>query len=260
MEYSLREIPAGQAGTDATVAELTQLVSDAIHRPDVRLVAIDILRKAGVDTRDHRQVAAALYSWVQENIRYLNDPFNVETIQAPEVTLEVGAGDCDDHSALMAALAMSVGIPARFQVVGMDPDAFMHIYPELNIGGRWLPADTTESYGFGVMPVEFPSQKTYSLGGSLMLQSAAGVGLAGTFDDIWDDIRQDVRDAIKNLDFDVQIQLPEQLIRVETPVTRDAGVAAIEELFKQPLVWLVGGALVVAAAGARARSKKTKAW
>jgi hypothetical protein len=105
--------------------------------------------------------AKALHDWVRSRISYVLDPVDVETVQDPEATLKIKAGDCDDHSALMAALSMSIGIPARFVVLGNRRDDFQHIYPELLIAGRWYPADTTTSKPFG-WAAKLPVKKIYS--------------------------------------------------------------------------------------------------
>jgi hypothetical protein len=118
--------------------------------------------------------AKALHDWVRSRIRYVLDPVDVETVQDPEATLKIKAGDCDDHSALMAALAMSIGIPSRFVTLGNRRDNFQHIYPELLIAGRWYPADTTSSKPFG-WAAKLPVKKIYSNKG-VPAMSFSGLG------------------------------------------------------------------------------------
>jgi len=173
MRYRLAEIPSGYAGTVATVREVNRLVNDDLSRPMVRLVATRLLIAAGVRSKDQVGEARAIYNFVVKRIRYQKDPVSLETVQAPTVTLKLGAGDCDDHSGLVAALALSVGLPVRFRVLGYDSDHLIHIFPEIYAGGRWLPADTTEpDRGFGWRPGRFPFEETFNVnreGGKMAL-------------------------------------------------------------------------------------------
>ena len=161
MRFSLQDIPAGEAGTDATVQRLVELVESSGRRPDLRLVALQIIRSAGISGRDKRRVAAAIHNFVKSRVKYVNDPIAVETVQQPEITLRLGAGDCDDQAALVAGLARAVGIPARFAVIGQDRDSFAHIFPELLIDGNWISADTTSPRAFGSPPPALGIKKTY---------------------------------------------------------------------------------------------------
>lgn len=170
MNYTLSEVPAGRAGTDLTLKAIGQGIGRSSRRPHVRLKALDILRRANIPDRRARATARALFNWVRRNIRFVPDPLDIETIQDPEITLRLGAGDCDDHAALLAALAQSVGMPARFVVIGEDSDHLQHIYAEIFVDGRWTPADTTVELPFGVSPPPLPATKVYSMKGDLEMK------------------------------------------------------------------------------------------
>lgn len=148
-------------------------VQQSLRRPTVRLLALQILNQYQVPNRSGGRSIQALYSWVKQNIRYVKDPVDVETVQDPEATIKIRAGDCDDQAVLMAALAMSIGAAARFVVIGQHRDAFEHVYPEINIYGRWIPADTVASGPFGQAP-QAPVKKMYSITGEkIMFMSGA---------------------------------------------------------------------------------------
>lgn len=163
MRFGLEDIPAGEAGTDATVKRLIGLVSMSERRPDLRLVALQILRSAKISGRDKHGIGSAIHRFVKSRIKYVNDPVSVETVQQPEITLKLGAGDCDDQAALVAALARALGVPARFVVIGADRNSFRHIFPELLVDGNWLNADTTSPRPFGSPAPALGEKKTYSL-------------------------------------------------------------------------------------------------
>ena len=149
MKFTVQEIPNGLAGTIATIDLMKQFVAESQQRPTTRLTALNILRTAGVDSKNEAAAAHALYSWIKKNISYIKDPIDVETVQAPEITLQNHGGDCDDHAVLMAALAENIGIESKFSVIGNDENNFSHVFPEIYINRKWTPADTTSAIPFG---------------------------------------------------------------------------------------------------------------
>jgi hypothetical protein len=177
MRFLLSRIPAGERGTDVTVGKIIDHVHASLRRPVVRLSAIGILNSAQVQNKNTPAAVAALYRYVSRNIRYIPDPLDVETIQDPEATLKIRAGDCDDHATVLAALAASIGVPVRFRVIGPSADNFQHIFPELYVSGRWIPADTTEAKQLGVRPRKFPAEKVYPLNGSAYMQMSGSVSV-----------------------------------------------------------------------------------
>lgn len=164
MIFAIRRVPGGQVGTDATVRQIGRFVESSLHRPNIRLLAIQILDRANASSHQPLKAAAALHAWMRQRIAYIRDPITVETVQDPEATSRIHAGDCDDHTGLMAALAASIGLPVRYVVLGITPDDCRHIFCEIQIDGRWMPADTTTSMPFGKM-ISMPFRKIYSISG-----------------------------------------------------------------------------------------------
>ncbi len=168
MRHTLAEIPGGIAGTDRTVQEIARLVRYDLERPQLRLMASRLLRNHAIKSKDYTGEARAIFDFVSRRVRYQKDPLDVETVQSPTATIEIGAGDCDDHCGLVAGLALAVGIPARLRVVGYSEDRLVHIFPELFVDGQWFPADTTEpKRGFGWRPPKFPVERVYNLNGEV---------------------------------------------------------------------------------------------
>ena len=54
-------------------------------------------------------------------------------------------GDCNEHSTLFAALARSLGIPAKIcaGLVYQDDGFYYHAWNEVFVNGRWYPIDAT---------------------------------------------------------------------------------------------------------------------
>lgn len=96
--------------------------------------------------------AKALHQFVRDGIRYVQDPIDIERLQAPDKTLEISAGDCDDKSILLAALLESIGHPTRFVAIGFEPNVYSHVYVETRIGNEWIPMETTEPVEMGWEP------------------------------------------------------------------------------------------------------------
>ena len=193
MEYRLSAIPSGLAGTDATLKEIARLVEHDLQRPQLRLLATRILRRHAIPSKHHLAEARALYNYVVRTVRYQKDPIGLETVQSPTVTLQLRAGDCDDHSGLLAGLAAAVGIPARFRVVGYADDHIVHIFPEVFVKGRWLAADTTEpGHGFGWRPKALPYERVYNLTGEVQAMAGANPQQAMT----QGDFHRTLKDAV----------------------------------------------------------------
>jgi hypothetical protein len=158
---------------------MSGLVSGSLKRPGVRLLAHKILKSKSLSSREGFKVATALSDFVRTNIRYVNDPVDVETIQSPEVTVKIGSGDCDDHVVLLSSLLQSVGIPVRYVVVGRSRDRFSHIYLEALIASRWISVDTTIPGPIG-RSGQLPEKKIYNnKGGGNMRGYSLASGLAG---------------------------------------------------------------------------------
>lgn len=83
------------------------------------------------------------------SIPFHADPPDRELLQRPLYTLTMTGpgGDCDDKSIAMASWAFAADIPWQFVAIQRpDRDRLHHVYPELYIGGRWVPADATYAF------------------------------------------------------------------------------------------------------------------
>jgi transglutaminase-like putative cysteine protease len=107
---------------------------------------------ANLAPRDYTGEANAVFGFVRDQIRFVRDIDQVETLQTPSKTLAAGAGDCDDKSTLLGALLLSIGHPTRFVAVGDAPDQYSHVFVETLIGNTWVPADATEDVQLGWYP------------------------------------------------------------------------------------------------------------
>lgn len=148
--YSLSGIPDGPDGTRQTLAIMRRIVKRYRTDPGIISLAHDIVRE--VPGKAYSAEAAAIQTWVRNNIRYTQDVYDVETLYTPDVLLVNRMGDCDDQSVLVATLLNAIGHEARFIAVSFAPDVFSHVLTETKIGDRWHPLETTESCSFGQYP------------------------------------------------------------------------------------------------------------
>lgn len=159
-------LPAGDAGVALTIGHMMRdiLGPEGAMHPTVRQWALAATRDC--PDRDDRSQASAIYRAVKHNIRFRGE--YSETVQTPLVTLQLQAGDCDDHATLIAALLRSIGIPARLETVSTDStQEFTHVFALAGMrhAGRivaWLPMDTTVSGAFpGWRPPAVTRQKVW---------------------------------------------------------------------------------------------------
>ena len=148
-------IPKGWPGTQKTVEHVQALIRAGAKDFYVRQKAIDILLEKRVKPKDYLGEIQALFEWVQQQIRYTKDTFQVEVLHSAKRMLELRAGDCDDMAILLGAMLESIGHPVRLVLSGPDPlkpDLFSHIYLEVFHKGRWIPLDATMPYPMGWAP------------------------------------------------------------------------------------------------------------
>ena len=89
------------------------------REPEMRYFVVEhVLHNDPTMQRDYAKQAAALLSWIQQNILYLNE--SGEVLQNPWVTIKKKVGDCDDEAILLAAMAESIALPWRYVLAGRD--------------------------------------------------------------------------------------------------------------------------------------------
>src|SRR3990167_6490624 len=90
---------------------------------------------ADVAEGDYASEVLAIYYFVKQRVRYMNDPDGVELLKAPLKTLETRSGDCDDIATLLATMLMSAGKAVRFAVGSFSSDrgrpVWSHVYVEV---------------------------------------------------------------------------------------------------------------------------------
>ena len=136
--------------TRATLGELHSYqlpYSGREHAEEVRATAflqsehprIQAAAQAAVgEERDAMRAAIRINDWVYDRLR------KVPTVSIPNAlqVLDMGAGDCNEHAVLFAALARAAGLPARTiaGAVYVDGAFLYHAWCEIWLG-RWVSID-----------------------------------------------------------------------------------------------------------------------
>jgi len=148
-------VPRGTKGTLRTAKIISKLVQDGAKDFYVRQKAIEVFRTYDVQAKNRMGEVCALFDFVKRNIRYTRDIFRVELLHSARRMLELRAGDCDDMTILLGAMLLSTGHPVRLVLAGFKrerPHVYTHIYPEVNVRGKWLAIDATVDRPIGWAP------------------------------------------------------------------------------------------------------------
>lgn len=147
---------------------MRKLVDEALNDAQFVRQAIEMVRS--VAAFDELGELHALYRWVKGHIRYTKDPVTKEKLYPPQELLKIRAGDCDDISMLLGALAIAIGYPARLITVSANaqsPEEFSHVYVEAEApagSGNWVPLDAARlDSEFGAEPPHYFRKRAWSL-------------------------------------------------------------------------------------------------
>lgn len=161
MDYEIKQIPFGDAGTDATVREMEKMIRDGVKDPLIRETAIGIVR--GLPGKDYLGEIFRIYNWVKQNVRFTRDPVSLELLQSAARSLKGKVGDCDDYTVLLSALLQSLGHATRIKTIATRASEYHHVYPEVRVGEQWIPLDATQKQASpGWEPPDIVRKKIYS--------------------------------------------------------------------------------------------------
>ncbi len=179
--HSFKLAGGGDNSIIATIRAMNALVygPGGVRSPDIRVAALEAVK--GVE-RGQSEIQS-VFNWVKDRIEFRGE--FAETLQEPRVTLRTGAGDCDDHSMLLAAMLASLGFRTRFRTIATPsaPDEFSHVYAEVEDkqAKQWIPLDTTVDSSYaGWAPPNATRSKSFA-GGQFDMREIlvwVGVGIA----------------------------------------------------------------------------------
>jgi len=141
---------------DVKVEMIKRLAIEDSYNPVIRNLARSITK----DAKTNFGKVKALYLWVKKNIKYRRDPKNLDIYVRPIMALKVKRLDCEDITALLGSLALSLGLPVKFKVISQDGRVWSHIYPIIN----GIICDAAASIPFGT-EVIYKKARIYKVGG-----------------------------------------------------------------------------------------------
>jgi len=147
-------IPQGDRGAYQTLKIMKRIVHEAMRDIPVLDTAKMIIRNVG--GKDRSAQAVEIAEWVRPRLRFVRDPYGLETLHTPLYMLNrihtdgMFEADCDDYAILSAALAKAVGLRTKFTVLGFidAKHPFTHVYAMAETPNGWQPFDVN----FGVPP------------------------------------------------------------------------------------------------------------
>jgi len=149
-------VPTGEGGTLRALNAMAKYASDYKTDWRIRALALDIVKN--LPSKNYLAEITLIHRFVRDQIRYVRDIRDVETIATPVETLRVMQGDCDDKSTLLACLLESIGVECRFCAVGKQPGLWAHVLTQCLLDGKWLSLETTEPVSIGWHPHNYPYQ------------------------------------------------------------------------------------------------------
>jgi hypothetical protein len=131
-----------------TGRRMRAIILESSANPYVRKWAERVTRS--LPDRDHDAEIQAIYSFLQNNTRYVADPRGTEYVQTPPFVLtqiehRLNPGlDCDDYTVTGLSLLRSIGYDTAIRVTGYKPDnRFSHVYGMVRLPktGEWRAFD-----------------------------------------------------------------------------------------------------------------------
>ena len=162
-QVTLQQIPRGDQGIRITVSKIAELIRQGSIDPYVRAQR-DLLDSSVAKERiyfpwslssnyiDQVFKFARTYPFkkdseqVADDFPELDDPERTEYLRSARFIIENRSTglDCDDYSILIGSLMLAARIPVRLVVIAANPNKpkkFSHVYPEVNVRGKWIAMD-----------------------------------------------------------------------------------------------------------------------
>ncbi len=155
---SIEEVGVPQMSIPVVSGGITSYVQTT---SEIKKVADKIIALSCKET--HRVcIAKAMFYFVQQNFKYVNDPLVYEYYKTPQEAFHSSVGDCDDSSILLSSLLQSVGFRTRF--VFVPGHVYVQVYlpeatPRYKDAENWVDMDATcVGCGFGEVHYSYASK------------------------------------------------------------------------------------------------------
>lgn len=158
----------GDPGVEQTIRQMRRLIEHGKKDPEIHELAAKTVRRvapydgsSAIATAEAR----AIFDAALRNIRFTRDIYGNETLHAARDIVRLGIADCDDFTVLICSMLLSVGAPCRIITIATDPTGeFCHVYPEVEINGRWVAMDAArKGAAFGKSPEHYTRKRAWSV-------------------------------------------------------------------------------------------------
>jgi len=140
-------LSGGKTGVLQTVSLMRQIVDRFKTDSQIRNLALSLV--SFLPPKDETGEINAIFQYVRDDIRYVKDVYDVETIHTPDQIIKLAQGDCDDKSVLLAVLLESIGYQTYFKVTGYHGSDYEHVYVYVSGLGVAMHLDATEPESAG---------------------------------------------------------------------------------------------------------------
>lgn len=147
-----------------TVSNILMLIRENRSNRQINDTAVGVIRTAGIPATAYPLVIEAMAKFVKNNVMFVRDPYRTDEIFSPIHNLNLGYGDCEDHTVTVASLLGSIGFPIKVVIVSKDGRMWDHVF--LRAGyppdspTYWMSVDTTISPPWG-REIPFVDEKIY---------------------------------------------------------------------------------------------------
>ncbi|NPB07561.1 MAG: transglutaminase domain-containing protein [Aquificae bacterium] len=126
-----------------TVEIIKRFIKEYTKDPRLHLLVAEIIRDC--PSKAYSCYLRRIVDFVKRSVKYVKDPQKLETLRSPIRTLELGFGDCDDHTILAGTLLRIAGFPVKIVLGDTNHDGrYEHVFIEAYVPGKgWVVVDTT---------------------------------------------------------------------------------------------------------------------
>lgn len=135
-----------------TIKIIEQFIKEYSLLPEIRQLVASILKPC--KSKNYLCYVQKIVEYIQKYVKYVNDPPKSEILQSPLRTLQLGIGDCDDHTILAGTLLRAAGFKIRI-TLGAPLGRYNHVYIHVYVPGHgWVTVDTTSATPLSQKPYQ----------------------------------------------------------------------------------------------------------
>jgi len=162
-----------------TVEVIKALIKEHTRNPRLHILVAELIRNC--PSKSYTCYLKRIVGFVRKHVKYVRDPQKLETLRSPIRTLELGMGDCDDHTILTGTLLRIAGFPVRIVLGDTNADGkYEHVFLKVLVPRKgWITVDTTATAERVYAPKSYPTKEIELFGEG---EELSGEELSGLLD------------------------------------------------------------------------------